>query len=81
MRAAPVAMRFEFLDDFRPEAFLKVGTPDIIEASNQSNAKQLTGHLEHRLTAELDALRDDLMHKNFAGYDEIVAPQRRGLTV
>ena len=78
VRAAPVAMRFDFLDDFRPEAFLKVGTPDIIEASNQSNAKQLTGHLEHRLTAELDALRDDVMHKNFAGYDEIVAPQRRG---
>lgn len=78
VRAAPVAMRFEFLDDFRPEAFLKVGTPDIIEASKHSNAKQLTARFEHRLTAELDALRDDVMHKKFAGYDEIVAPQRRG---
>ncbi|MCP9492946.1 MAG: lysophospholipid acyltransferase family protein [Pyrinomonadaceae bacterium MAG19_C2-C3] len=78
VRAAPVAMRFEFLDDFRPEAFLKVGTPDIIEASKHLNAKQLTRHLEHRLTAELDALHDDVMYKNFAGYDEVVAPRRRG---
>ncbi len=77
VRAAPVAMRFEFLDDFRPEAFLKVGTPDIIEASKHSNAKQLTARFEHRLTAELDALRDDVKHRNFAGYDEIIAPQRR----
>lgn len=53
--AVPVAMRFEFLEDFKPEAFVEIGKPELFESVNDT--KQLTTHLSERLTVLLDELK------------------------
>lgn len=54
-RAAPVAMRYEFLGDFKPVAFAKIGCAETF--TNVTNVKGLTERLALRLTETLDELR------------------------
>ncbi|MBA3439191.1 MAG: 1-acyl-sn-glycerol-3-phosphate acyltransferase [Pyrinomonadaceae bacterium] len=74
---APVALRYEFLDDFRPEALVRIDAPERITAAPKFNAKQLTNAFADRLTRTLDQVRCDVLAANFADYEEIVAPHRR----
>lgn len=57
--AVPVAMRYEFLGDFKPVAFAKTGKTEIF--ANVKDAKQLTEHLSFRLTETLDDLKADII--------------------
>lgn len=57
-RAAPVAMRYEFLNDCKPVAFARVGQPESLE--NAIDAAAVTAHFAARLTALLDALKRDI---------------------
>jgi 1-acyl-sn-glycerol-3-phosphate acyltransferase len=75
--ALPVAMRYEFLDDYRPEALVRIGRPRRVAVDADFNAKRLTGVLAEHLTQTLDALREDILKRDFAGYEELVAPRRR----
>lgn len=75
--AAPVAIRYEFLDDYRPEAFLKIAPPCRVAVEADFNAKCLTTIFAERLTSTLDELRADIIARDFTGYEEIVAPRRR----
>ena len=74
---APVALRYEFLDDFRPEALVRIDAPERITAAPKFNAKQLTNAFADRLTRTLDQVRCDVLAANFADYEELVAPHRR----
>jgi 1-acyl-sn-glycerol-3-phosphate acyltransferase len=75
--ASPVAIRYEFLDDYRPEAFVRIGAAGRLIADANFNAKRLTEFLTKSLTSTLDELRDDIIAGDFAAYEEIVAPRRR----
>jgi hypothetical protein len=79
--AAPVALRFEFLDDFRPEAFARVGDLQKFSHHDFSHSKQAikntSAALAENLTATLDSLVADITQNNLADYVEIIAPQRR----
>lgn len=73
----PVALRYEFLDEFRPQIFARVGAAERIEATSDFNAKQLTNYMAEKLTHTLDSVHADVIARNFADYVEIVAPRRR----
>jgi 1-acyl-sn-glycerol-3-phosphate acyltransferase len=75
--AAPVAMRYEFLDEYRPEAFVRIGPPQRVKVDADFNARRLTEMFTERLTSALDKLRADILSRDFDGYEEIVAPRRR----
>ena len=75
--AAAVAMRYEFLDDYRPEAFARIGTPHRVTVASDFNARRLTEIFAERLTSTLDQLREDMLSREFDEYEEIVAPRRR----
>lgn len=75
--AAPVAIRYEFLEDYRPEILVRVGPPSRVTVEEGLSAKQLTGIFTERLTQTLDALRADILAGNFKGYEEIGAQRRR----
>jgi 1-acyl-sn-glycerol-3-phosphate acyltransferase len=75
--AAPVAIRYEFLDDYRPEALVRVGPPERVAVDDGFNAKSLTATFTERLTRTLDELRADIISRDFARYEEIAAPRRR----
>jgi chlorobactene lauroyltransferase len=60
--AAPVAMRFEFLEDFKPEIFADIGQLELFE--NVKDSKQLTGHFTKRLTDLLDNLKEKITYQS-----------------
>jgi 1-acyl-sn-glycerol-3-phosphate acyltransferase len=73
--AVPVAMRYEFLGDFKPAAFAKIGSAETF--ANIKDSKQLTERLSTRLsetlcelkaaiTAEKSSELIDLLKKNAA---------------
>jgi len=74
---APVAVRYEFLDDFRPDILVRVGEVERIEAGASFNAKEITGLFAENLTGMLDRVRADIIRCDFADYEEVVAPRRR----
>ncbi|MDQ3801800.1 MAG: lysophospholipid acyltransferase family protein [Acidobacteriota bacterium] len=70
--AIPFAIRYEFLDDFKPEIFAKIAEPQLISADKNFDAKTLTARFERSLTETLDALKSDITAKAFDDYEKIV---------
>lgn len=54
----PVAFRYEFLMEQRPEVFISLGTPDII---TRSPSKDIRSSLQDKFSVLLDKLRDDVV--------------------
>lgn len=59
----PVAFRYEFLMEQRPEVFISPGEPDIID-NIVHGIKDYTEYLSGKLTAELDRLQRDVTEKD-----------------
>lgn len=58
VRCVPVALRFEFFGEQRPEALIRLGAPHIIE---HPDVKVLHADMDRRLLAEVEALRADVL--------------------
>ena len=59
VRCIPVAFRFEFLTEQRPEALVRLGAEHSVEGS--IDVRRLHHEMEARLTAEADRLRNDVI--------------------
>lgn len=59
--AAPVAMRYEFLNDFKPEVIARVGDLEFFE--RPANAKVLTAHFAAKTACLLDELKTEIQEK------------------
>ena len=71
-RFYPLALRYEFVGEQRPEAFLSVGAP--LRFPDDSTApKEITARLAQALTAELDALRDDVIAYRLQSFTTLVS--------
>lgn len=55
--AAPVALRYEFLGDFKPTAFAKIGVPQFCNEQSEN----ITEICAEKLAAELDDLKNDVL--------------------
>lgn len=64
----PVAIRYEFLMEQRPEAFVSIGKPDVFESSVP---KDLTGKLQGKLTDLLDELKRKVTEGNISDFETI----------
>jgi 1-acyl-sn-glycerol-3-phosphate acyltransferase len=62
----PVALRYEFRGEQRPEAFIRAGPPHYANADSQTRA--LTADITRRLTGVADALRDEVAEGWLAEY-------------
>ncbi len=58
VRCVPVALRFEFLGEQRPEALIRLGKPHLVEGGD---SKAIHQEMDDRLLAEVDQLRDDVI--------------------
>lgn len=65
VRCVPVALRFEFRGEQRPEALIRIGEPHIVE---HPDAKALYADMDQRLLYEVDALHNDLNTGAVANY-------------
>lgn len=70
--AIPAAFRLEFLGEFKPEIFVKIGSSEKIKIDKNFNSKDLTKKFEKKLTQILDELKDDVLTKNTAEYKNIL---------
>lgn len=69
--AAPVALRYEFLQDFKPMAFARIGLPQLCTALDGASVKRLTQTFTDNLTATLDRVRQDIVAEQLSEYQEI----------
>ncbi len=67
---APVALRYEFIGEQRPELFASIGAPMLV--SGDVSPKALSEHMAATLTAELDALRDDVVAYRLGGFQTLL---------
>lgn len=66
----PVSLRYEFINEQRPEVFIKIGEPDVI-TNNINDTKTYTEYLQNKLAGDLDLLRSDVINQNFGNYKVI----------
>jgi 1-acyl-sn-glycerol-3-phosphate acyltransferase len=71
LRVVPVAFRYEFWQDERPEAFVRFGAPETARVT-----PDLLPHWEGRLAAELDALRADVLAQDPARFTPLLEGSR-----
>lgn len=70
--AYPLALRYEFIGEQKPEAFLSVGAPLMWQRADAASAKDITAHMQSALTRELDGLRDDVMAYRLSSFETLV---------
>ena len=67
--AAPVAMRYEFLGEFKPAAFVKIGRIEVF--SSVKNTRRLSEQLSIRLTERLDELKADITARKTSDFIDL----------
>ena len=73
VRLLPVAIRYEFLSNFKPEIFVKIGkTEESVEAGKNYNFKNMTAVFAGNLTVLLDDLRAEIANGNFQNFEKII---------
>ena len=68
--AVPLAIRYEFLNEYKPEIFVKIGESENYNNINY-NSKKLTRNFESRISKMLDELKNDIASRNLAEYKKI----------
>ncbi len=73
VRVVPVAVRYEFWQEERPEALVRFGEPTWVETADRAGVLETW---EARLTAELDALRADAIAQAADRFTVVFAGKR-----
>jgi len=74
--AIPVAFRYEFVEDERPEAFVAFGKPWRISSDERVELPLTTSLLEQLMEYEMDVQREEIMEREFGEYQLIVRGKR-----
>jgi 1-acyl-sn-glycerol-3-phosphate acyltransferase len=70
----PAAIRYDFIMDQAPDAFLRLGAPIMVDAQRSPiHARELTNSLARALTAAADQLHADIREYNRAPYRRLMA--------
>ncbi len=72
VRFYPLALRYEFIGEQRPEVFLSVGTP-LHFADSSATPKDIAASLAQALTNELDRLRDDVIAYRLQSFTTVIS--------
>lgn len=68
----PFAIRYEFLGEYKPEVFVRIGDAEFIKPDENFNIKKRTKYFAGNLTVVLDELKSDILNKNVTKYRKIV---------
>lgn len=67
----PLTIRYEFLGNFKPEIFVKIGEPFLFAGELKFDAKNSTAFFAGKLTAQLDDLNAKIIEKDYAEFTNI----------
>jgi 1-acyl-sn-glycerol-3-phosphate acyltransferase len=70
-KVIPIAIRYEFGGQFKPEIFVSIGKADEFSTQTIYNYKSLTNSFEANLTEKLDELKNDLLSQNFLNFNDL----------
>jgi 1-acyl-sn-glycerol-3-phosphate acyltransferase len=70
VRLVPVAMRYEFLQEQRPDIFIRFGPARVVTQADHPRA--ITAWLGAAITAELDALTADVIAERLANFTTVL---------
>jgi 1-acyl-sn-glycerol-3-phosphate acyltransferase len=70
----PIAHRYNFIREDRPEIFVEIGRPIIIN-DNSFDRKEFTNYLEQEFTTLLDGQKQDVSSGNFEAYEHVFKTQ------
>lgn len=65
VRLVPVAMRLEFVQEQRPDAFISVGPARVLDPMDLPHPRMLNAEMTETLTNEVDRLRDTIIAEQF----------------
>ncbi len=68
----PIAFRYEFLGNFKPDIFVNIGEPIIFSDENRVGKNALTETFVNELTKTLDQLKNDFIRKNLIDFQNII---------
>ncbi len=68
----PVAFRYEFLGNYKPEIFVQIGEPEIYKSCKNLPIKIGTQIFSEKLTVILDSLMQDVLNKNVNSFEKII---------
>ena len=71
-RAVPIAMRYEFLGEFKPDIFIKIGAPELIKIDENFRYKSLTESFEKQLTETLNDLKTQILFEKTDDYRNLI---------
>lgn len=64
-----LTFRYEFLNEFKPEIFVNIKSPEEISFEN---SKKLTAHFENKTAENLEEIKKDILTQQFDEYERIV---------
>ena len=67
-----VAMRYEFLGNYKPEIFVKINSLEDFSNKINFNVKEQTKDFEEKLSETLDELKTDILADNLQNYENII---------
>ena len=67
-----IAMRIEFLVDFKPVIFVKINKSEIILVKENFDSKTFTKNLSDNLTENLTELKNHILKNNLKSFDNII---------
>lgn len=68
----PVALRYEFLQEQYPEAFMDVGKAIFFDGNNKIEVKAVTANLETKLAEQMDLLRESISRQETQDFVTII---------
>ncbi|MDQ6786090.1 MAG: lysophospholipid acyltransferase family protein [Acidobacteriota bacterium] len=68
----PIAIRYEFLGDFKPEIFIKIGKLESTIPDENFDTKKFTRYLAQNLTEILDDLRKEIVSRDFSEFERLI---------
>lgn len=68
----PLAVRYEFTGEFKPEIFVKIGEAEVISGGEDFNIKEMTKYFADKLTLTLDELKTDVINNDLTKYRNII---------
>jgi chlorobactene lauroyltransferase len=66
--AIPVAFRYEFLNEFKPEIFVRIGEAQFFDGKPENKIADF----ENKMTVLLDELKSDILNNNFNDFENII---------
>lgn len=69
---ASLAIRYEFLGDYKPDVFIKIGSAKKFNLANKQNTKSLTDEFQINLTQMLNDLKHNISTNNIEQYKNIL---------